>query len=758
MQLRELTFDRFEEEAARAGLALPIEQTSAWAELEDSIDGRSQWGCFRLVDDEDATVALVALTDYLTHGYHYLRAHHAPVWVAAPSPDQEREALEAIAGYVRRRDRRQVFVRLSVAAELPATSPVLSGVPYDTTVVIDVTGGDDAILARMKPRGRRDVRKSLREAPIGCADETDRARESFAEYYEVLCETAERDGFSPAPASDYEGMLRILGPARCRLFAGRETATGRVVTWSIVTISGTTAVRYYAASRSDTMRGHVTDRLLYFECCELGRRGCAAYDLMAVGSDFSPTLMGLNEFKTKFAKETTPVAPDRDLPLHPVLYGSLQSLQRARRERRAAAQAKAAREELQAHPREDLLPVILGGDVAAYAYAREFHEAYGVRSAVVNSGFVAMLESSSIVELVRTSSNSPEDLLAALGALAGADPGRSLPVVASTDALVDALDQVRDRLPDNVLLTIPGHDALARAGNKAAFAAACATLGLPTPRTEVVRVGPGESAPAPTAIGFPVVAKPARSGELSPLYERGFRKVCLARSQDELDELWGRLAEAGFAGEFLVQELVQGDDTHMGALTFYADRGGRLRVFGAAQTLLEDHAPTMRGNAVAMVGRVWPELQRDVESLVAELGYTGLGEVDVKLDPVTCTWQFLELNPRAGRNAYHMDAAGVNPMRAVVEDLVDGRGSGRTVVADEPALYTLVPVSLVRRYLQDPALLAEVDGLVRDGRVVDPQRYDADASPRRLAYVGLTEQNQRRKFRRYYPEPSVTSF
>ena len=52
------------------------------------------------------------------------------------------------------------------------TVPVLSTVPYDQTVVIDVTGGDDAILSRMKRRGRRDVRKSLRECPADIADET----------------------------------------------------------------------------------------------------------------------------------------------------------------------------------------------------------------------------------------------------------------------------------------------------------------------------------------------------------------------------------------------------------------------------------------------------------------------------------------------------------------------------------------------------------------------------------------------------------
>ena len=40
----------------------------------------------------------------------------------------------------------------------------------------------------------------------------------------------------------------------------------------------------------------------------------------------------------------------------------------------------------------------------------------------------------------------------------------------------------------------------------------------------------------------------------------------------------------------------------------------------------------------------------------------------------------------------------------------------------------------------------------------DPQRYRADAGLRRMIDVTLTELNQVRKFKRYYPEPTDTSF
>lgn len=325
--IREITIDELEAAAASYGIDLPIEQTGIWARYQATIPGRTPWGCVAIERDGEPA-ALASFVDYKTHGYHYLRSHHAPMWVERPDEAQEAAALEALAGYVRHRDRRQVFVRLAVAADLGMCRPTLSTRPYNQTVVIDLTGGDEQILANMKGRGRRDVRKSLRECPATFADETERATADFSEYYEVMTETAARDGFKPSPMSDYQDMLRLLGPDHCRLFAGR--IDGHVITWTISTISGTHAVRYYGASRSESARSLATDGLIYFESCTLGSMGCTTYDQMGIGNDFSPHLKSLNVFKTKFAKDVTDVAPDRDLPIHKAIYQGLVVAQRLR--------------------------------------------------------------------------------------------------------------------------------------------------------------------------------------------------------------------------------------------------------------------------------------------------------------------------------------------------------------------------------------------------------------------------------------------
>lgn len=116
-----------------------------------------------------------------------------------------------------------------------------------------------------------------------------------------MCQTGDRDGFVPAPLSDYQSMVRVLGAEHCRVYAGR--VDGKLVAWSLVTISGKRATRYYAATAVGAGRLRVADVLVLFECEHAAELGCTEYDLMGIGSEFAPETMNLNEFKTKFAKE-----------------------------------------------------------------------------------------------------------------------------------------------------------------------------------------------------------------------------------------------------------------------------------------------------------------------------------------------------------------------------------------------------------------------------------------------------------------------
>lgn len=324
--IERVTPQTLEREAQEHHIELPIEQTAVWADYQAGITDRKPWGSL-LIRNDGELVAVISLIDMKTHGYHYLRSVHGPAWVSKPSAALERQVVKALVDYVRQHDKEIVFLRIDTWSDA-GTYPVLSTVPYNETVVLDLTGGDDAIMQRMKRRGRRDVRKALRESPAEIADETQQAAQDFTPYYQVMVDTARRDGFTPAPMSDYSDMLKALGPDHCHVYAAR--IDGKVVAWSMVTIHDTTAVYYYASMLSEVRRQRVPDKLLYTVACSLGADGLTKLDLMGIGNDFAPSLKGLNEFKTKFTEETVSLAAGRDIPIKTTFYRMLRLMQSAR--------------------------------------------------------------------------------------------------------------------------------------------------------------------------------------------------------------------------------------------------------------------------------------------------------------------------------------------------------------------------------------------------------------------------------------------
>ena len=408
-------------------------------------------------------------------------------------------------------------------------------------------------------------------------------------------------------------------------------------------------------------------------------------------------------------------------------------------------------------------PVILGADIGVYALARAFHEQYGVRTIVVSLSVLGPVADSTILENVALGVDaSPEAILEAVRGVAerfAADPAHpELLLLANTDWLVRFL--VRNRTELEQWYTVPflGSDLLDRLADKARFAELCTELGISTPRT-VVQDFAGAGTPGwraePVELTYPLIAKAANSADYERLSFPGKRKVYQVDTPAELDALWARLAEAGFAGRFVVQEMIPGDDTQMRSITCYVDTRGVVTLSCCAHVLLEEHTPSGLGNPAAMITGRWDEMLEQAHRLLLSTGYVGFANFDVKVDPRDGSAQFFEVNPRIGRNNYYVTAAGANPTRFLVEDRVD-HAAVEPVVVEREVLYSIVPHRLLRRYVLDPALRAKVDDLVRRRATAHPLRYRAERRLKRRLYVRLATLNQVRKFRRYYPEVTGT--
>src|SRR5699024_5426481 len=183
-------------------------------------------------------------------------------------------------------------------------------------------------------------------------------------------------------------------------------------------------------------------------------------------------------------------------------------------------------------------PVILGSDLGVYSLARAFHEAYGVTSVVVSNQPRGPISNSAILEVEIVGAGAgQEETLARLDQIADRHTGPTLMLLASAEHELDLITEYRDRLAARYLIPYASNDVLERARDKRALEEAGRALGLPVPRSTHIDLAPAQQPnwePAQVDLTFPLVLKPANSGEHTLLNYPGKAKVHLVEDAAEL--------------------------------------------------------------------------------------------------------------------------------------------------------------------------------------------------------------------------------
>lgn len=418
-----------------------------------------------------------------------------------------------------------------------------------------------------------------------------------------------------------------------------------------------------------------------------------------------------------------------------------------------------------ATPRPEIFPVILGGDIGVYALARAFNEQYGVKSTVISGAITGPIADSAIIENVTVpdSHNAAQLVDAAIDVVQEAlakDPGLRPILLANSDWLVHTVVGARDRLEAaGYLVPFLDQELLHAVSDKATFAELAEKLGMAVPRTVVVdfhHAGRERWQPPATDLGFPMIAKAASSADYEKVEFPGKAKVFEIRSQEELDDLWRRLRDAGYRGRFVAQEMIPGDDSQMRSITAYVDRNGVVTLLAGGQVLVEEHTPTGLGNPAAIITGDQGEMFDQAKRFLEATGYRGFANFDVKIDPRDGRIAFFEVNPRIGRNNYYVTAAGANVARFVVADQLDNEAVEPVRVENE-VLYSILPTGLLLHYVRDIELKEKVRKLGKNA--VHPLAYwEKDGGARRRLYVTEAKLNERRKFHKWYPEATETGF
>jgi D-aspartate ligase len=167
------------------------------------------------------------------------------------------------------------------------------------------------------------------------------------------------------------------------------------------------------------------------------------------------------------------------------------------------------------------------------------------------------------------------------------------------------------------------------------------------------------------------------------------------------------------------------------------------------QPVLEFYDPSSIGNYAAILSRSDHVLYEKMRAFLEELGYVGFSNFDMKYDSRSGRYVLFEINPRLGRSSFFAYAAGMNFIEYLCEDAVYGRRKD-CVFNENTALWSHVPTGVLRKYVKDPALRAEL------------QRYPVnytlwwkdDRNLKRAYRIFRFQHAQFKSFRRYYFDKS----
>ncbi|WP_245617271.1 hypothetical protein [Knoellia subterranea] len=414
---------------------------------------------------------------------------------------------------------------------------------------------------------------------------------------------------------------------------------------------------------------------------------------------------------------------------------------------------------------ERFTPLIVGGDIGAYSLARSFHDGHGMRSVVVSRLAGWHVADSAIIDHVLCEDpGDPEVLVDTLRSIAAQRPGERFLLLGSADAAVTSIVRIRDELKgldSRWVAPYVGMEQLRAGTEKQNFARLCEDLDVGHPRTVTIDLGSSGDLDVDLPFGFPIVVKPAVGSRWKEAPFPGQKKVHVVGSRDEAIALVNRARASGYDHHLVLQEFIPGDDQGMRILTCYCDSDSRIRFASWGRTLLEEHTPGALGNPAAILTGVNPEAVEQAQRICSRLGWTGYANFDLKVDPRDGRTLFLELNPRLGRSNGYIEAAGRNPVSWYVRDHFDGGlgdEPGAVVQAQREALYTVVPLSLVKHYTTLPDARAALDRVLATGAVLNPLiNPRVEHSPRRWAHIAAAMANYVLKFRRHYqPAPAGT--
>lgn len=384
------------------------------------------------------------------------------------------------------------------------------------------------------------------------------------------------------------------------------------------------------------------------------------------------------------------------------------------------------------------VPVLLGSETCAYAMARAFHSAYGIKSLVYGRLQLSVTKFSEIMEPTFfadfTKPESFHEHMVEEGRRLKAErPDTTFLLIACGDEYSELLSRFKDELkPYFTFVSVDAdlHDALS---NKTSFYEYCAKYDLPHPQTFVLSKADAEAGKHhELPFGFPIAVKPADSVEYLHVDFPGRKKAYILHTQEELNSTVEDIYKAGYTSELIIQDFIPGGDENMRVLNAYVDHDHHVRMMLLGHILLADPTPEAIGNYAAIIPDYNEEFCLKIKAFLEDIGYEGVANFDIKFDPRDGQYKLFEINLRQGRTNFFVTLNGYNLATYFVDDLVEHKPmEGQTVIGHGTKMLLEVPFKTLKTYAEPGPALDRGIELYKSGNYGWTLKYEADMSFKR---------------------------
>lgn len=394
----------------------------------------------------------------------------------------------------------------------------------------------------------------------------------------------------------------------------------------------------------------------------------------------------------------------------------------------------------------DFIPVLLGSDVNVYGMARSFHEEYGLKSYAIGKGRLTATMDSKIVsvEVVEPELENDEVFVKTLTDFAKRFQGKTLLLVPCGDNYIKLLVRNQDKLRDIYRFECISEDLLMRLSIKESFYKVCEEFGFEFPKTTSCTAQDYKTVELP--FDFPVIIKPSNSVAYWNCRFEHKKKVFVAENKQEFDAILNAIYGSSYQDTLIIQEYIPGPDSQMRVMNCYCGSDKKVRLISLGNALLEEHTPEGIGSYAAIINGYDKELADRMKNFLESIGYIGFANFDMKLDSRDGKYKLFEMNLRQGRSSFFVTAGGYNLAKYLADDVIYGKKYD-TVIADKKVLWTIIPKSVIFKYVSDESVKAEAKELIKQGKFCRSLYYSKDKGLMRTVRYVLNQMNYIKKYK-----------